>query len=401
MLRVLCVALMCGALLGTSARAEEPEPVEYVRVCDVYGAGFFYIPGTETCLRIGDGGTERVQLGDDRGDYASGRSFKLGPIAVDDIRIAVSPSFVWQAPTARGFLAWENGVDVFAPAFSSNVAYQGFNLGVTIGDRLSVDRFGPFDMETRINLGATTGSASGGGFTEDDLRIPGVGVTPGPFLPGTSDIVSYNFQSQRAYAGVEKMFGFPLAAWSPEPNLGIGLSAGVGVRGNLFQQTEKSTFQIDDGALHDVAYDTSFTGAGIGAVAGIKVNAAYDLGNSGTFDSLPEDMMLKKALGLYLGYDQYSVAVRDRVDVTGGATYASENSFSVSVGSPVVRAESEIAIGNSALEFYVKGGIGTAATPTIGYLREDSIGGVTPLQPKVTLNGSLGYDLSLGLRGKF
>ena len=31
----------------------EPEPVEYVRVCDVYGAGFFYIPGTETCLRIG------------------------------------------------------------------------------------------------------------------------------------------------------------------------------------------------------------------------------------------------------------------------------------------------------------------------------------------------------------
>ncbi|WP_173931252.1 porin [Chelativorans sp. Marseille-P2723] len=31
----------------------EPEPMEYVRVCDVYGAGFFYIPGTETCLRVG------------------------------------------------------------------------------------------------------------------------------------------------------------------------------------------------------------------------------------------------------------------------------------------------------------------------------------------------------------
>ncbi|MDN2568642.1 porin, partial [Aquibium sp. A9E412] len=30
----------------------EPEPMEYVRICDVYGAGFFYIPGTETCLRI-------------------------------------------------------------------------------------------------------------------------------------------------------------------------------------------------------------------------------------------------------------------------------------------------------------------------------------------------------------
>lgn len=27
-------------------------PVEYVRVCSAYGVGFFYIPGTETCLRI-------------------------------------------------------------------------------------------------------------------------------------------------------------------------------------------------------------------------------------------------------------------------------------------------------------------------------------------------------------
>jgi opacity protein-like surface antigen len=30
----------------------EPEAVEYVRVCDAYGAGYFYIPGTETCLKI-------------------------------------------------------------------------------------------------------------------------------------------------------------------------------------------------------------------------------------------------------------------------------------------------------------------------------------------------------------
>lgn len=30
----------------------EPEPVEYVRVCDAYGSGFFFIPGTETCIRF-------------------------------------------------------------------------------------------------------------------------------------------------------------------------------------------------------------------------------------------------------------------------------------------------------------------------------------------------------------
>ena len=28
-------------------------PVTYVKVCDAYGAGFFYIPGTDTCIKVG------------------------------------------------------------------------------------------------------------------------------------------------------------------------------------------------------------------------------------------------------------------------------------------------------------------------------------------------------------
>lgn len=39
----------------------EPEPVEYVRVCDAYGAGWWYIPGTETCIKFS--GDVRVQYG--------------------------------------------------------------------------------------------------------------------------------------------------------------------------------------------------------------------------------------------------------------------------------------------------------------------------------------------------
>jgi hypothetical protein len=31
-----------------------PDQAEYVRVCDVYGQGFYYIPGTETALKMGD-----------------------------------------------------------------------------------------------------------------------------------------------------------------------------------------------------------------------------------------------------------------------------------------------------------------------------------------------------------
>ena len=42
-----------GARAADAIVIAEPEPVEYVRVCDVYGTGYFYIPGTETCLKIG------------------------------------------------------------------------------------------------------------------------------------------------------------------------------------------------------------------------------------------------------------------------------------------------------------------------------------------------------------
>jgi hypothetical protein len=45
--------------------APEPEAVQYVRVCDAYGAGFFYIPGTETCMRISGNVRYISQFGDD------------------------------------------------------------------------------------------------------------------------------------------------------------------------------------------------------------------------------------------------------------------------------------------------------------------------------------------------
>ncbi|MBD8875043.1 porin [Roseibium polysiphoniae] len=53
-------SLMLGAAAAAAATGAQaadlpvaPEPVDYVRVCDAYGARFYYIPGTETCLRVG------------------------------------------------------------------------------------------------------------------------------------------------------------------------------------------------------------------------------------------------------------------------------------------------------------------------------------------------------------
>jgi hypothetical protein len=47
------LAAVTGAHAADAVVAAEPEPLEYVRICDAYGAGYFFIPGTETCLKIG------------------------------------------------------------------------------------------------------------------------------------------------------------------------------------------------------------------------------------------------------------------------------------------------------------------------------------------------------------
>src|SRR5262249_14685951 len=46
---IFVVSGVCAAdLLPVKAK-----PVEYVRVCTLYGAGFWYVPGTDTCIKIG------------------------------------------------------------------------------------------------------------------------------------------------------------------------------------------------------------------------------------------------------------------------------------------------------------------------------------------------------------
>ncbi|MFZ5736191.1 MAG: porin, partial [Pseudomonadota bacterium] len=42
--------------VGGAQAADLPlkaKAVEYVKVCSIYGAGFYYIPGTDTCIKLG------------------------------------------------------------------------------------------------------------------------------------------------------------------------------------------------------------------------------------------------------------------------------------------------------------------------------------------------------------
>src|SRR5580765_6186071 len=55
--RTLILGAAAGLMtIGGAQAADLPvkaKPIEYVKVCSLYGAGFWYIPGTDTCMKIG------------------------------------------------------------------------------------------------------------------------------------------------------------------------------------------------------------------------------------------------------------------------------------------------------------------------------------------------------------
>jgi hypothetical protein len=67
-----------GAISGAHA-ADLPvkaKAVEYVRICSLYGAGFFYIPGTDTCIKLG--GYLRAETAFNSTHYSGAYSGSLG-----------------------------------------------------------------------------------------------------------------------------------------------------------------------------------------------------------------------------------------------------------------------------------------------------------------------------------
>src|SRR6202163_270039 len=56
-IRNLVLGSAAALLAVTGAQAADlpvkAKAVEYVRICSLYGAGFFYIPGSDTCIKLG------------------------------------------------------------------------------------------------------------------------------------------------------------------------------------------------------------------------------------------------------------------------------------------------------------------------------------------------------------
>src|SRR6516225_6612209 len=94
------VAVSAGQAADLPVKAK---PVEYVKVCSLYGAGFYYMPGTDICLKIG--GYVRAET-----TYHSNGNFAAGPTS-GEVFNRTSNEFVMRARAyitadAREQTAW-------------------------------------------------------------------------------------------------------------------------------------------------------------------------------------------------------------------------------------------------------------------------------------------------------
>jgi hypothetical protein len=148
------------------------KPVEYVKVCSLYGAGFYYMPGTDLCLKIG--GWVRAEAG-----WGYNGSFTSGPFnntaggrTVSNTTFRARAYITADAReqtaygTARGYVAVgistnTVGLDTAANQFSANRAFVQF-AGITAGISQSF-----------YDYYSTPATSYGGYFPASDTGDPG------------------------------------------------------------------------------------------------------------------------------------------------------------------------------------------------------------------------------------
>jgi hypothetical protein len=67
------IACLFGGLQAQAADLPvKANPIEYVKICSIYGEGFFYVPGTDTCIKIGGWVRMEAYVGDAQGSSLPG-----------------------------------------------------------------------------------------------------------------------------------------------------------------------------------------------------------------------------------------------------------------------------------------------------------------------------------------
>ncbi|MGN8172542.1 porin [Rhizobiales bacterium] len=273
------LAAVSGAKAADAIVAAEPEPLEYVRVCDAFGAGFFYIPGTETCLKFG--GYVRFQTNFQRGDGTTAGTSNGGTSDWDAFTRAqfeVDTRTDTELGALRGFIGFRGNADNGSSASSSVFVDQAF---IELGG-LKVGKFYNWWDD----------GLSG----ETDLLSSNT----------LFNSVRYSYDAGSFYAGlsVDELEGISFAGDTTTDN-NVGISAAVGTKlgGAALQLVGGYDIDREDGAVRLIA--TADVGPGTLGLSGVwasGVNSYY-------------------ALSEWAVAAEYAIKATDKLTITPGVQY--------------------------------------------------------------------------------
>jgi hypothetical protein len=281
------LAVVSGAQAADAIVAAEPEAVEYVRVCDAYGTGYFYIPGTETCLKIA--GYVRFDVGFGFGD---GYQDNGG----ED----------WQTHT-RAHVSFDAKSDTEYGPLTSRIVLEGNR---TTG----VPRF---DNGADF-VGASNAGIASDGFVIDEAYIDLAGFRVGRFaswwdndFSGETDLmgnvtksnsIRYQYDTGSFYAGIALE---DLGSYTETDNNGLGIDGSVGGQVGGFTWAVYGGYDMDaqEGAV------TARIGADIGP-------GKFEL--AGIYSSDPNSYYDASEWAIAA---QYAIKVTDKFSVTPGVQY--------------------------------------------------------------------------------
>jgi hypothetical protein len=126
--------------------------VEYVRICSLYGAGFWYIPGTDTCIKIG--GYLRADLNIHAG--ASDQPWWNGDPGLQDRYVNQYNDYARLALTIDTRTATEYGVVRTFGQIDSTFATEGSTSSINVGSTLNAGSLGGTIFNNTAGNGYTT-----------------------------------------------------------------------------------------------------------------------------------------------------------------------------------------------------------------------------------------------------
>ncbi len=268
-------AAMAVATTGASAAdaiiAAEPEPVEYVRVCDAFGSGYFYIPGTETCLKFSGYVRMRViapsdtsTLNYDPGDPANNvpPSFSFSNAGGDSYRT-----------NYRGRLTIDAKSDTELGELHGRLRFQGDSSSPTADANAVVDQaylqlgglFAGYSESAWVY--STNGGATGFG---------GKGIYDGRYGYQQRNMLQYQFNGSNFFAAISVEDDGDATSWTPDI---VGRLGGVFGGVTVFAVVG---YDQDNGRTNAVwqALGGAAGGAGSGEW-GAKLGLNADIGSAG------------------------------------------------------------------------------------------------------------------------